>query len=355
MTRPLYPRALLPGGYVPGTFAREPNLRFGSLSDPSPDPVTAGSPFSPAVGWFWYWIAQRHWVTLARAFADNIGPGATRWIPSSCPDAAIREWRYCNVFRELDRVTQWIRWNWGSGPAGDHPNAPFAMAVARTINWPETLEDIGFPHIWDPALVSRKIQDRIDRGLKAYTGAYMLRGGQHVLGDTNDKSRYTAFTVLDPLYHSLTLRRHLIPNSMESLVAAIKALPGWGGFLAYEVGCDIARLPGHKELLLDRWAHAGPGAIRGLKRITTRAIGAKLNNGPRGQALAVELMQELYDLSQSWITNRRGTHQLSHLAPTVDRYGWTMREIEHSLCETDKYLRIRCGEGTPRARYTPTT
>jgi hypothetical protein len=28
-----------------------------------------------------------------------------------------------------------------------------------------------------------------------------------------------------------------------------------------------------------------------------------------------------------------------------------MRDIEHSLCETDKYLRVKNGEGRPRAKY----
>jgi len=28
-----------------------------------------------------------------------------------------------------------------------------------------------------------------------------------------------------------------------------------------------------------------------------------------------------------------------------------MREIEHSLCEFDKYERTRLGEGRPRAKY----
>jgi hypothetical protein len=28
-----------------------------------------------------------------------------------------------------------------------------------------------------------------------------------------------------------------------------------------------------------------------------------------------------------------------------------LREIEHSLCETDKYLRVANGEGRPRAKY----
>jgi hypothetical protein len=30
---------------------------------------------------------------------------------------------------------------------------------------------------------------------------------------------------------------------------------------------------------------------------------------------------------------------------------WEMREVEHSLCEFDKYSRVRSGEGRPRGVY----
>jgi hypothetical protein len=30
-----------------------------------------------------------------------------------------------------------------------------------------------------------------------------------------------------------------------------------------------------------------------------------------------------------------------------------MRDIEHSLCEFDKYERVRLGEGRPRMKYKP--
>ena len=102
--------------------------------------------------------------------------------------------KFCNVFRELDKVTIWIRKNWRE-PYADHKNLPFAMAVARQINLPETLEEIGFPERWNPERVLKIIRARRDRGERMYSGAYMLSGG---LGGP-DKPHQTVKLILDPL------------------------------------------------------------------------------------------------------------------------------------------------------------
>ena len=65
------------------------------------------------------------------------------------------------MHREDDKVTKWVRENWRE-PYADHPNMPFSMAVARQINWPPTLEAIGFPERWNPERVKKIMQDRMD-------------------------------------------------------------------------------------------------------------------------------------------------------------------------------------------------
>ena len=40
-----------------------------------------------------------------------------------------------------------------------------------------------------------------------------------------------------------------------------------------------------------------------------------------------------------------------HCKPHVPVARVDMRTIEHSLCEWDKYERVRLGQGTPRSRY----
>ena len=237
-------------------------------------------------------------------------------------DLILKEYSFCNVYRELDRVTIWIRENWRE-PYADHPNLPFAMAMARQINWPETLEDIGFPEHWNPNRVKAIMQGRMDRKEKVYTGAYMLTG---TLGGT--KVEQTVDKILTPLYESPP---RIIPNSLEETWKRYLPYPGFSGFMAYEVVTDL-RHTKHLENAEDimTWANPGPGAKRGLNRIHGRELEKSI---PKSQ-----LISEMRELLK-----------LCNMAPLP----LEMRDIEHCLCEFDKYERVRLGQGKPRAKYKP--
>jgi hypothetical protein len=108
-----------------------------------------------------------------------------------------------------------------------------------------------------------------------------------------------------------------------------------GDFMAYEVVTDL-----RFTHVLDRapdimtWANAGPGAMRGLNRLH----GRKLMFRQKKQEWNAE-MQKLLELSKdekNWPWPERPLE---------------MREIEHSLCEYDKWVRAEKGEGRPRGTY----
>ena len=237
-------------------------------------------------------------------------------------DPILKEYSFCNVYRELDRVTIWIRENWRE-PYADHPNLPFAMAMARQINWPDTLQEIGFPEHWNPERIKAIMQGRLNRKEKVYTGAYMLTG---TLGGT--KVEQTIDKILTPLYE---MPPRIINNSLEETWKRYLPYPGFSGFMAYEVVTDL-RHTKHLENAEDimTWANPGPGAKRGLNRIHGRELEKSI---PRKQLISE--MKELLDVC--------------NMAPLP----LELRDIEHCLCEFDKYERVRLGQGKPRAKYKP--
>src|SRR4051812_18417786 len=64
---------------------------------------------------FWWWINERHAIYLRRQ-AGQPFPWTT--------DAILQRYRFCNVFRELDTVTVWLRQNWRE-PFANHENLWF--------------------------------------------------------------------------------------------------------------------------------------------------------------------------------------------------------------------------------------
>ena len=81
------------------------------------------------------------------------------------------------------------------------------------------------------------------------------------------------------------------------------------------------------------WANAGPGAMRGLNRIFGRELDWKSSK---------------HKWNDDMLTLFYWRHNF--LPPEIATV-MEMREIEHSLCEFDKYERVRLGQGTPRGRY----
>jgi len=278
-------------------------------------------------------MMKRHNIYLKRDAGE-----AKPWTD----DPVLQRYRFCNVYRELDTVTIWIRENIRE-PYADCPNLWFRLCMARQINWPETLAEIyaesakfrvGGNYDWREI---RKIMlARQARGEKLYTGAYMLNAHGTKPDDPKDKAFFTTKLVLDSVWQDRKKVREAFEyGSMQQAHAALLPYHGWGGFTAYEVVCDAryTRYGQKVPWLQDArgWAHAGPGAKRGLNRLMGLPVRNAMSDGR-----ALDAMRAVYaKLFPTW-----------PFKPALE-----MREIEHSLCEFDKYERARLGEGRPRATY----
>lgn len=62
-------------------------------------------------------------------------------------DPILKQYKFCNVYRELDRVTMWLAEHWRE-PQRNYPDLWFAMVVARLINHPDSLEEMLLPGRW---------------------------------------------------------------------------------------------------------------------------------------------------------------------------------------------------------------
>lgn len=287
---------------------------------------------APYYATLWHWIREREHV---RELKDAGEPFP--WTD----DPIIRAWRFCNVRREDDRVTVWIRQNVRERYAG-HPHLWFMLCLARMINWPDTMAELQARGCWPgdeaftPQHLADALNERARRGDKVFTGAYIITAPA-TKGTL--KTDHVALETLGALWRSRdAIRRRLFgPNRTASATlreahATLMQHKGWGQFLAYQAVVDMRFTP----LLAtagdrDRWAAAGPGTLRGLNRLYGRRTDCAL-----GQEQALSEMRKIHAVS------------LGETGVPMD-----FSDVPNVLCETDKYLRVERGEGTPRAGYVP--
>jgi hypothetical protein len=323
------------GGALPLESAMS-NTAVDSLHDVHPEPEET----------FWYWVRERQFIYEKRQRGES---------PPWTDDEILRTFSFCNVYREQDRVTVWIDQNIRK-PYADHPNLWIMLAIARTINWPPTLQAIintseVVEGIWPDnkstfvPLAMGRFMDHLKQqtGEKLYTGAYMIRAesdpksewysrtkqeyiGGCVIGNLwKARGEFTAM-FLDSIYHANPYR-----PSLQEVHAWFTHFHGWGPFMAYEVVTDLR----HTRYLRNApdimtWANAGPGAIRGLKRMFPNQ---KFTH------------PEHYNAGMQYLLERSNEMIPDHF-PRME-----MRDIEHVACEFDKYSRVKHGEGRPRSLF----
>lgn len=287
---------------------------------------------TPHSGDFISYMEARHGI-----YKRRVGQHPKPWTT----DPVLQAYRFCNVYRELDTVTVWIRENIRE-PFAQHPNLWFMLCIARQINWPPTLQALmdggAWPvkDKWDWKKARGIMQGLKASGEKVYTGAYMLNAHGILPDEPKDKAYFTCKYVLDSVWQN----RHLIiptlhQKSLKLLCEALKPYHGWGMFTAYEVACDL-RYTRYLEDSTDAmtWANAGPGAVRGLNRLHGRLLDTRVGS----IQCTREMVALLAEVARQW--------KLDTDTPKLE-----MREIEHTLCEFDKYERVRLGEGRPRSKY----
>lgn len=247
-------------------------------------------------------------------------------------DPILQSYRFCNVYRELDTVTQWIRVNWRE-PNTNDPHVWFAMALARLVNWPPTLGkiDIGTERVnWNPKQFVSVIESLVADRQKAFTGAYMIPAGSSKIS----KAQYLADEVLTPMWEARGYA-YQYTTSLAAFHKYMMSFNGMGSFLAGQVVCDTK----YTRLLdtsLDWWHFAcpGPGSQRGLNRVMSRPV-----NQPWEKSEWFITLQGLKAAIGPLV-------QIESKMPPIHA-----QDLQNCLCEFDKYERVRLEEGKPRSKY----
>jgi hypothetical protein len=266
------------------------------------------------------WITEREQIRIRREAGEP---------PPWTDDPILRDYRFCNVQREHDRVTRHIARTW-RGPYADCPHLWFGMAVARLINWPAALDEIGYPVPFDRERFRDVLAARMERGEQTFGPAYVIPNG-------GSKKPKLEFVADDILYRLWRAREHMTPQPGTTLAAYCSRLidfHGVGTFIAGQIIADLKYVePMRSARDWMTFAAPGPGSKQGLNRITGRPVGEKWSDA-------------------AW--QRDFCRFEAAIRPELHRIGLGdlhAQDLQNCLCEVDKYLRMKNGEGKPKRRY----
>ena len=264
-------------------------------------------------------LNERHLIYLKKLRGEDF-PWTT--------DPILQKYKFTNVFRENDRTTVWFRENVREGMR-DEIEVALATIIFRWFNRIETgkiLLEHDLYRGWDSDYCDEILREQP----QWVTGAYIIKtpNGMDKLEGVcwcidqiaNDHSKF-----IDSMYEA--------KGSLKELWNVLMPYPYMGPFMAYEVVTDWRHtFLGDEARDIMTWANPGPGAKRGLNRIHGRPLNKQIKSD-----INIGEMQVLLELSQEWLHGQ---------VPSLE-----MRDIEHTLCEFDKYERVRNGEGRPRSIY----
>lgn len=252
---------------------------------------------------FWYWIQERHSIFLKRQRGES-----KPWTE----DPILQNYKFLNPFRENDRGTVWLRENFLIPHREDSLELlAFNICWYRMFNWIGTGELLGWQIKWNSEEIKRILNIQEKWGLSIFTNAYVVRSEQGIP---------KIDSIVSTCNHLWENRYDLVGH--EKLETVFQILIKFiSPFMSYEIVTDMR----HTRLLetatdINTFSNAGPGALRGLKRL----------------GLSIENPLD----SMIWLLNRDRTF-----------LNLELRDIEHSLCEWDKYCRVKFGEGKPRFKF----
>lgn len=279
-------------------------------------------------------------------------------------DRILSESKFTNVYRELDRNSQWQLKNIILDDSLSLKNYIWKIMFFRYFNNPNTFEFAkqtrgwrnGIPDFdsYDEDEFCSLLQDIRDCNANPFTNAYLINS-MAAPGKSRD---YCYGRVVIPALHAnmgKILKLVLTAKTPEEIIAFLKTLPAVADFIAHEFYQDFTYIPRYTNrkfmsFTQDDYTNVGPGASVGIRLIFPNLKGKEQKIGIyKLRDLAEEQLCKYGNMPYLEWSKKEGKYYCS------SECNITLHQIEMWLCEFQKYWKMLIGEGKQRSKFSPKT
>src|SRR6266540_1015842 len=227
------------------------------------------SPPQPRLG-----VYELYWTFASRrqaAFEARLTGKPWPWTD----DQILRTYKFCNVFRAADRVSQFMIRDvaYEYDPGSTARDRIFQIVAFRTFSniqtWRGVKDELGgtprLEHLRNGAFERALDQIKAANG-GLYTGAFILCANKAFGFDEKHRNHVGLFKYM--FLDNACAERALQAPSFEAVVELLESFPLMGPFMAYQTAIDL----NYSELIdfsENDYTQAGPGALRGLQKAFT--------------------------------------------------------------------------------------
>jgi hypothetical protein len=268
-------------------------------------------------------------------------------------DKILQQYKFTNIRRENDRTSRAFIKTYREHAEDNPKDILLNCAINRYFGTEEFAKIHGWIpfEYFNPHELERSAADARTRGQRVFTGAYVITNG----GISAPKEYVVAHHYIDQLWKALPVICDIADTtqSWQRVAEAMRKVDGFGGsgFMTKETLVDTTYTR-FWDTHIDRndtatmsiprdwetWTPIGPGARRGI----TRILGDDDPDSPsakktqNNENFCMEMITTIMDKQKQFWKHEGGLYP---------------HDIQFTLCEFDKYERVRLGQGRPRSTY----
>ena len=269
---------------------------------------------------YWRFAAERQNVFLKR-YSGQPSP----WTN----DPVIKKYKFTNVYRITDRVSQYLVKNviYNEKFSSEGAEVFFRIILFKLFNkietWEELLTEIGEISYENFKIntFDKVLLNLLQKGQAIYSAAYIMPSGKSFFG--HEKKHKNHLLLIKKMMQEKLSQKIEQSNSMQRGFELLRSYPSIGDFLAYQYITDInySNITNYSE---SEFVIPGPGAKSGIRKCFS-------DLGGLSEVEIIKLMMDRQEI------------EFERLELKFERIGnrpLQLIDCQNIFCETDKYSRV---------------